>query len=114
MIEMIMIMNKFSKKAQITSEYAILVTIIVVALFAMQFYIKRGFSARLKDAIDYPLRKPEANFSTSQYEPNYYFSSSLTDTSSEKDVSMTTGSAIDSSTEMTSSLKMWEKINGTH
>jgi len=61
------------KIAQITSEYAILVAVIVAALMAMQIYTKRAIQARVKDAIDYPVTS--GAFNTGQYEPFYVDSS---------------------------------------
>ena len=42
----------FSKKAQSTLEYAILIAVIVGALIGMQTYVKRGLQGRLKVATD--------------------------------------------------------------
>lgn len=98
---------------QISSEYAILFGIVTVALIAMQVYMNRGFSGRLKDAIDYPMTRPEANFSTSQYEPNYYFSSSLTKSNSQASEAQHSGGILDTYSETKSSIFSLEIINGT-
>lgn len=63
---MILIKNS---RAQITSEYAILVVLIIGALVAMQVYLKKGLQARLKDAIDYPFAS--GVFNTNLYEPEF-------------------------------------------
>lgn len=65
-LNMIFEMKK-KNKAQITSEYAILVSLIIAALVGMQIYLKRGIQARLRDAADYPVAS--GVFTTSQYEP---------------------------------------------
>lgn len=41
-----------SKKAQSTLEYAILITVILAGLLAMQIYMKRGYQGRLKAEAD--------------------------------------------------------------
>jgi len=43
---------KFSRKAQSTAEYAIIIGVVVGALIVMQTYIKRGIQGRFKDATD--------------------------------------------------------------
>jgi len=58
-----------NSRGQITSEYAILVVLIIGALVAMQVYLKRGIQARLKDAADYPF--VSGIFNTNQYEPGF-------------------------------------------
>ena len=40
------------KKGQSTLEYAVVIAVVVIALLAMQIYIRRGFSGRLKEAAD--------------------------------------------------------------
>lgn len=65
--------KKKNKKAQITTEYAILVAVIIAALAGMQIYLKRGIQARLKNAIDYSV--VSGVFNTPQYEPGYMDSS---------------------------------------
>jgi len=69
-----------SRNAQMTSEYAIMVSVIIAALLAMTFYMKRGFQARYMDAMNYTNTSPL--FNTTQYEPPYVSSDtrSLRDT----------------------------------
>ena len=45
-------MRLFSKRAQTTAEYAILIGLVVGALVAIQTYVKRGVQGRFKDASD--------------------------------------------------------------
>ena len=40
------------KKAQSTLEYALIISVVVGALLAMQVYVKRGIQGRLKKAAD--------------------------------------------------------------
>lgn len=101
------------KVAQITAEYAILVTVIVAVLITMQIYVKRGLAARLKDAIDYPLTVPGSNFSTGQYEPDYYYKDSLSEQNSTIEESMERGGGINVSSTISSSTLSKEIINGT-
>ncbi|MCG8430877.1 MAG: hypothetical protein MJA29_06880 [Candidatus Omnitrophica bacterium] len=42
----------FSKKGQSTLEYAILILIVIVALLAMQTYLKRGVQGRMRESSD--------------------------------------------------------------
>lgn len=42
----------FKRKGQSTVEYALIIAIVVAGLLAMQFYVKRGYSGRLKSASD--------------------------------------------------------------
>lgn len=67
-----------NRKGQNTAEYAIVIGLVVAALFAMQTYVKRGVQARVKDHTDDFSTFSEAamsNISTSdaemisQYEP---------------------------------------------
>jgi Flp pilus assembly pilin Flp len=44
--------NSFSKIAQSTTEFAILLAVVATALIAMQVYIKRGLQGRLKELAD--------------------------------------------------------------
>lgn len=44
--------KKFTRKGQSTLEYAILVLIVIVALLAMQTYLKRGVQGRMRESSD--------------------------------------------------------------
>lgn len=70
---MIFDIRKANNVAQITSEYAILLAVIIAALAGIQIYMKRGVQARVMDAADYPVNV--GVFSTDQYEPEYSLSS---------------------------------------
>lgn len=41
---------KLTRKAQSTLEYAILILIVIVALLAMQVYLKRGIQGRMRES----------------------------------------------------------------
>lgn len=41
-----------SKKGQSTLEYAIIIAVVVAALLAMQFYMKRGVQGKLRSSTD--------------------------------------------------------------
>lgn len=45
-------MRIFSRKGQSTLEYAILILIVIVALLAMQTYLKRGVQGRMRESSD--------------------------------------------------------------
>ncbi len=71
-----MLQTKF-RKAQSTAEYVIVLGLIIAAVVAMQTYIKRGFQARIKDAVDFndqggAVAGSVAQLNTTQqYEPYY-------------------------------------------
>jgi uncharacterized protein (UPF0333 family) len=52
-----------NRKGQSTLEYAIVVAVIVAGLIAMQFYVKRGWEGKLRNAAD--------NMGD-QFDPHYY------------------------------------------
>ena len=59
-----------NKRGQNTVEYGILLGVIIAAAVAMQVYVNRGFSGRIKDAVDHSLRSDTSGvFNTSQYVP---------------------------------------------
>ena len=70
-----------NKKAQNTAEYAILISLVVAAIIAMQVYVQRGLQGRIRDAVKGYLvdqTNPQGVVGlgrTAQYEP-YYLSSS--------------------------------------
>ena len=80
-------MKLFSKRAQSTAEYAILIALVIGAAVAMQVYVKRGMQGGLKFATDKLKGTPtvEPGFErmavTGQYEP--YYLQSQTDTTRE-------------------------------
>lgn len=43
---------RLNKRAQSTLEYAVLVSVLVAALIAMQVYIKRGYQGKLREGAD--------------------------------------------------------------
>ena len=62
-----------NKKAQNTAEYAILISLVVAGMIAMQTYAQRALQARVRDASVY-LANIASNYglgSTVQYEPYY-------------------------------------------
>lgn len=66
-----------NKKAQQTAEYALLISLVVAAVIAMQTYAQRTIQARIRDAGAYLTTKTSAMGKTNQYEP-YYLDSSYT------------------------------------
>jgi uncharacterized protein (UPF0333 family) len=60
-----------NKKAQNTAEYAILISLVVAGIIAMQTYAQRALQARVRDAAVY-LHNATTNLGgTIQYEPYY-------------------------------------------
>jgi Flp pilus assembly pilin Flp len=60
-----------NKKAQQTAEYALLISLVVAAVIAMQTYAQRTIQARIRDASAYLTDSTSALGRTNQYEPYY-------------------------------------------
>jgi Flp pilus assembly pilin Flp len=60
-----------NKKAQNTLEYAILISLVVAGIVAMQTYAQRALQARVRDASSYLANQTGALGNTLQYEPYY-------------------------------------------
>lgn len=60
-----------SKKAQNTAEYAILISLVVAGIIAMQTYAQRALQARVRDATQFMAAETNAIGTETQYEPYY-------------------------------------------
>ncbi len=60
-----------NKKAQQTAEYALLISLVVAAIIAMQTFAQRTIQARIRDASGYLAKQTSAMGQTNQYEPYY-------------------------------------------
>ena len=60
-----------NKKAQQTAEYALLISLVVAAIIAMQTYAQRTIQARIKDASSHLVSETQTLGTTTQYEPYY-------------------------------------------
>ena len=60
-----------NKKAQNTAEYAILISLVVAGIIAMQTYAQRALQARVRDASVYLASQTNGLGNTLQYEPYY-------------------------------------------
>ncbi len=60
-----------NKKAQNTAEYAILISLVVAGIIAMQTYAQRALQARVRDASVYMSEQTNGIGGTAQYEPYY-------------------------------------------
>jgi Flp pilus assembly pilin Flp len=60
-----------NKKAQNTAEYAILISLVVAGIIAMQTYAQRALQARVRDAAQYLSTQTNGLGTTVQYEPYY-------------------------------------------
>ena len=60
-----------NKKAQNTAEYAILISLVVAGIIAMQTYAQRALQARVRDASQYLINQTTGLGNTVQYEPYY-------------------------------------------
>ncbi len=64
-------LNK-NRKGQNTAEYALLISLVVAAIIAMQTYTQRTLQARIRDASQYLVNATSGlGNSTVQYEPYY-------------------------------------------
>jgi uncharacterized membrane protein len=60
-----------NKKAQNTAEYAILISLVVAGIIAMQTYAQRALQARVRGAAQYLEQQTTDLGTTVQYEPYY-------------------------------------------
>lgn len=60
-----------NKKAQQTAEYALLISLVIAAVVAMQTYAQRTLQSRIKGAGNYLTVQTSALGSSEQYEPYY-------------------------------------------
>lgn len=63
-----------NKKAQQTAEYALLISLVVAAVIAMQTYAQRAIQARIRDASQYMATQTSELGTTNQYEAYYHSS----------------------------------------
>jgi hypothetical protein len=73
--------RKWSKRAQTTAEYAVLIALVIGAVVAMQIYVKRGIQGRVKAVVDHVGSSAGVGnstfcFTSNQYEPYYICSQS--------------------------------------
>ena len=78
-----------NKKAQNTAEYAILISLVVAGIIAMQTYAQRALQARVRDAGQYLKTQTTTLGTTVQYEP-YYLSTNYTVTRNESETQLLT------------------------
>lgn len=62
-----MFMRKLSRRGQSTLEYAILILIVIVALLAMQTYLKRGIQGRMRESSDNIGEAYSPSYTTSEF-----------------------------------------------
>ncbi len=90
-----------NKKAQQTAEYALLISLVVAAVIAMQTYAQRAIQGRIRDASAYLVDKTSTIGTTNQYEP-YYLSTDYKidsfDESTDVHTNEATGGKFDSDT----------------
>ena len=73
-----------NKKAQNTAEYAILISLVVAGIIAMQTYAQRALQARVRDASQHLAAQTSNLGATVQYEP-YYLTTNYTVVRAEND-----------------------------
>jgi len=60
-----------NKRAQQTAEYALLISLVVAAVIAMQTYAQRAIQARIRDAAQHMATETNELGTTNQYEAYY-------------------------------------------
>jgi len=60
-----------NKLAQTMAEYALLISLVVAAVIAMQTYAQRAIQSRIRDAAQYMTQQTNALGTTNQYEAYY-------------------------------------------
>jgi len=65
------LITKKNRKGQNTAEYALLISLVVAAIIAMQTYAQRALQARIRDASTYLADQTNLLGDTVQYEPYY-------------------------------------------
>jgi len=98
-----------NKKAQNTAEYAILISLVVAGIIAMQTYAQRALQARVRDAATYLQNETTELGSSVQYEP-YYLKTSYDVTRTESTTKQL-GNALNS-TSMEASLSRNRAVGG--
>ena len=76
-----------NKKGQNTAEYAILISLVVAGIIAMQTYAQRALQARVRDAGQHLKTQTQLLGSTAQYEP-YYLQTNYTVVRDETDTQL--------------------------
>jgi hypothetical protein len=88
--------RRLNKMAQSTAEFAIVISIVIGAIVAMQIYVKRALQARVRDASD--------GLGSGQYEPYYLQqNTNQNSTGNETDTLQTGGSVARGSTDQSQS-----------
>lgn len=91
-----------NKKAQQTAEYALLISLVVAAIIAMQTYAQRTIQARIRDASQHLTNATNELGTTAQYEP-YYLTTDYTtqrdQTTEQVQTQDSTGKAVFNTTE---------------
>jgi len=83
-----------NKKAQQTAEYALLISLVIAAVVAMQTYAQRTLQSRIKGAGNYLVSQTDELGDSLQYEPYYLdqaYEVTTDDTTIEKHDGSTTG-----------------------
>jgi Flp pilus assembly pilin Flp len=83
-----------NKKAQNTAEYAILISLVVAGIIAMQTYAQRALQARVRDAGQYLANETSELGTSVQYEP-YYLTTNYTVTRNESETKILDNDSVD-------------------
>jgi hypothetical protein len=74
-----MLRKMLNKKGQNTAEYAILISLVIAGIIAMQTYAQRALQARVRDGSQFMVTNTNTIGATDQYEP-YYLNKSMNKT----------------------------------
>ena len=85
---------KKTRRGQSMAEYAIVLTVVITAIVAMEIYVKRGLQAKVKDVTDDIGLGLSTTTKTKQYEPYYAQSNFKTDQSQNVNEQYQTGGAV--------------------
>lgn len=95
-------------KGQNVAEYAILISLVIGAVLAMQTFVKRGLQARTRDATEWMVEETDMLGDTGQYEP-YFFESAYAVNKETHETKTLTGA---SNFEIDSQSRMWRGEGG--
>jgi hypothetical protein len=74
-----MLRKLFNRKGQNTAEYAILISLVIAGIIAMQTYAQRALQARVRDGSQFMVENTSGIGATDQYEP-YYLDKTMNNT----------------------------------
>ena len=102
-----------NRRGQSMAEYAIVLTVVIGAIVAMQLYVKRGLQGKVKDVTDDVGGGLTTTKHTSQYEPYYTNSTMHTDQNQKGTEAYQTGGTVERKTEKEDTFRTGTSTTGT-